>query len=157
MSETTASRLAEHILSRFQRRGTSPTNLKLQKLLYYCQAWHLAIADRPLFDDDIEAWVHGPVVPRVFGRFKSFRWNPITESFGEVRLYGGPEERTVEAHVHEVLNAYAHLSGSQLETLTHREMPWREARAGLANDEPSNNVISLDSMKFYYREQLHSK
>ncbi len=154
MADVTASRLADYILSISRHDGRIVTNLKLQKLLYYCQAWYLAIANEALFDDSIEAWVHGPVVPSVFGRFKHYRWNPITDVFDDVRLAGGTNERSVEAHVKEVLEAYGRLSGPQLEVLTHQETPWREARIGLAKDQASNNIISLDAMKTYYRDQM---
>lgn len=108
----------------------------------------------PLFDDRIEAWVHGPVVPPVFGRFKHFRWNPIADFQRDVLLEGGHQGRPIQAHVEEVLNVYGDLNGPQLEALTHQESPWRQARAGLPNDAPSDQVISLEVMKSYYREKL---
>lgn len=74
---TTASIIAKHILGACKAKQDFITNLKLQKLLYYSQAWHLAIYDEPLFQDRIEAWVHGPVVPSVFREYRSFRWSPI--------------------------------------------------------------------------------
>jgi uncharacterized phage-associated protein len=78
----TASNVAKYILTRFQLGGSPIINLKLQKLLNYAQAWHLAFTAKPLFPERIEAWIHGPVVPPVFGEHKQFGWSPISVSDG---------------------------------------------------------------------------
>ena len=59
--------------------GLTSCNLKLQKLVYYAQAWHLALRDVPLFEEDFEAWVHGPVIPALYQEYKKFGWRPILE------------------------------------------------------------------------------
>jgi uncharacterized phage-associated protein len=53
--------------------GSFVSNLQLQKLVYYAQAWHLALYDRPLFEDDFQAWVHGPVIPELFDKYKHWQ------------------------------------------------------------------------------------
>ncbi|HUZ03805.1 MAG TPA: type II toxin-antitoxin system antitoxin SocA domain-containing protein, partial [Acidobacteriaceae bacterium] len=63
MKHTSASDIAKYFIASFQKKNKAISNLKLQKLLYYAQAWHLALYGSPLFSDSIEAWVHGPVVP----------------------------------------------------------------------------------------------
>lgn len=149
MAETSAHRVAKLILNLAHTRGVEMTNLKLQKLLYYSQAWHLAILRKPLFSERIEAWVHGPAVPAVFGAYKQFRWNPIPDP-GLVTIEAGDSRWPIEHHVVEVLDAYAALSGPELERLTHREDPWKLARLGLPADMPSHNVISPQSMIDFY-------
>lgn len=62
------------------------TNLKLQKLLYYAQAWHLVFRQEPLFTDRIEAWRHGPVVPSVFRQYRHFEDRRIEPSDEPIRL-----------------------------------------------------------------------
>lgn len=62
--------IADYIILYFQEHGEPLTNLKLQKLLYYAKGWYLALYDKPLFNDKIEAWVHGPVVPSIYHAFK---------------------------------------------------------------------------------------
>ncbi len=143
-----ADQIADTIIQLSRERGLEITNLKLQKLLYYAQAWMLACADRPLFDDDFEAWVHGPVVPRVFRRFKEYRWNPITAPVKPV-----VDDPALRDYLSEVVSKYGKLSATQLERLTHLEDPWKEARKGIAPDASSNTVISWDSMKRYYRKR----
>lgn len=128
-----------------ERNLSDLTNLKLQKLLYYAQAWNLAFTDECLFAEDIEAWVHGPVVPRVFRRFKALGWKAIDT---EVSPLHGPY---LIPHLKSILTAYGGLGATQLERLTHSEDPWRLARVGIPPDVPSHNVISPKSMKVFYK------
>lgn len=118
---------------------------KLQKLLYYCQAWHLVWEDEPLFRARIEAWANGPVVPAVYrkhrGRFRVDNWPE-----GDASRLTAAEAESVKA----VLDFYAKKSGFELSALTHREEPWRRARKGLAEGEPSHREITLESMLDYY-------
>jgi uncharacterized phage-associated protein len=72
-----ASWLAPHIVYWFSSKKQQIDNLKLQKLLYYTQAWHLAIFGTPILAEQIEAWVHGPVIPDVFRLYRDCRWNSI--------------------------------------------------------------------------------
>jgi uncharacterized phage-associated protein len=138
--------VAETIIDLSRKRFISDlTNLKLQKLLYYTQAWSLAIYDVPLFVEDIEAWIHGPVVPRVFGSFKEYRWNVIAKAVTPIL------ENGVIFHVNAVLDSYGKFSATELERLTHSEQPWIQARRGIAPDEPSRNVIPTNHMKVFYR------
>lgn len=146
MAKTSASDAAYFMLRFSSEHGDCLTNLKLQKLLYYAQAWHLALYDEPLFDERIEAWVHGPVVPSIYHRFKDYQWRPITQEIPEVSLPGD-----VTKHLVEVLDAYGGFTGFQLERLTHEEDPWKSARGDLEMDVPSNVEISWDDMKTYYR------
>jgi uncharacterized phage-associated protein len=145
MAMYTVEQVADAIIHLCRERSIEITNLKLQKLLYYAQVWHLVFSDEPLFDADIEAWVHGPVVPRVFRRFKEYRWNAITAPVER------PADPKLASYLAEVLNTYGNLSAGQLERLSHRESPWREARAGVAADESSSEVITHESIKRYYK------
>jgi uncharacterized phage-associated protein len=143
---TTASNIGKYILLHFHEKGVPVNNLKLQKLVYYTQAWHLALYDKPIFMDPIEAWVHGPVAYPVFQEYRAFRWNPIS---------GMPMEtcadKALASHLGEVLNVYGSMDAIALERMTHAEPPWKIARAGLPPDVPCRNVISNESMKRYYR------
>jgi uncharacterized phage-associated protein len=79
MAVSNASEVANYLVASFRDAGDPLTNLKLQKLLYYAQGWYLAIHDEALFDERIEAWPRGPVVPPVYGSFKHRQWNPIVD------------------------------------------------------------------------------
>ena len=123
------------------------TILKLQKLLYYVQGWHLGIFKNPAFNDEFEAWVHGPVIPEVFHAYKFNRWNPIILEEEAPVLEG-----ELQAHIDETLDAYGGDSGWALEMRTHRESPWIEARGSLPQDVSSNQIITKDSMLIFFSE-----
>jgi uncharacterized phage-associated protein len=146
-----ASDIANCIIAAFHKRHEEITNLKLQKLVYYAQAWHLALYGKPLFRDRIEAWIHGPVVPPVFWSFRKYGWKAIS---GSVHCHALSDH--TQAHLKEVVRAYGKFDGPTLERMTHQEAPWRDARKGLAPDEPSNRVITNEAMKKYYGAQLHA-
>jgi uncharacterized phage-associated protein len=127
------------------KRTGSITTWKLQKLVYYCQAWSLVWDERPLFTARIEAWANGPVVPELYrehrGKFKVVAWsrgNPATLR---------PSERTT---VDAVLKFYGDKSSQWLSDLTHHEEPWRNARIGLAPEDIGNREIKIGDMADYY-------
>jgi uncharacterized phage-associated protein len=150
MANSTANDVAEALISLSYRQDAALTNLKLQKLLYYTQAWHLVFHDDALFNDEIQAWVHGPVVPTIFRKFKEYRWNPLPNT-RESKL-----DSATEALLLEVWKVYGKFDASKLESLTHSEAPWKDARKGLAPDEASHNVISQESMKQFYASLIHA-
>ena len=120
--------------------------MKLQKIVYYSQAWSLVWDEQPLFRDRIEAWAYGPVVPRLFrahrGRFK------VGSIPGDASRLDEDQRETVEA----VISFYGDKSSQWLSDLTHLEAPWSEARerAGLDNGERGSAQIKLDDMEQYY-------
>ncbi|MFH1011313.1 MAG: type II toxin-antitoxin system antitoxin SocA domain-containing protein [bacterium] len=150
MALTTANRVADFLISFSSKHGDPLTNLKLQKLVYYAQAWHLALYDKPLFRDPIEAWTHGPVVRSVYNRFKVYGPNPIDCVVDEPDIPNNLKE-----HMKEILNAYGHLSAFQLEQIAHSELPWRKARGNLAPDDPSAEQISIEDMREFFKKKLN--
>lgn len=148
MTQYSAEQIADTIIHLSRERGIEITNLKLQKLLYYAQAWNLVFAGEPLFHDSIEAWVHGPVVPSVFRKFRGYRWSKIDCAVSP------SEDSRIIAHLNSVLDAYGSIQATRLESLTHREEPWKAARGDRPIDEPCNAVIDTDVMKKYYSSLL---
>jgi len=146
MAHTNAFRIADYIIAYSHEHGDPVSNLKLQKLLYYAQAWFLALYDERLFDERIEAWVHGPAVPPVYRQYKTWAWQPIAENPDYPDL-----DKTIVEHLDEVLDVYGDLTGPQLHKLTHSEDPWKNARGDLPLDQPSSNPISDDDMREFYR------
>lgn len=136
--------ITDALLDLCRRRGLSVSNLMLQKLLYYAQGWSLVLRHKPLFNEEIEAWVHGPVVPSVFRRFKHLKWDAITEQTT------ASVDATILAYLNSVLDVYGKYQPKQLERLTHSERPWCETRKGLAADEPSDRVIPKALMRDYF-------
>ncbi len=126
----------------------SMSHKKLQKLCYYAQAWHCALYyGKPMFtDDDFEAWVHGPVSPRLYNKYRDYGWIHIESP----KEYPENIDEDNKALISEIFRIYGGLTGDQLEALTHSEDPWKEKRAGLKEWQPSTRIISTDSMRDYY-------
>jgi uncharacterized phage-associated protein len=124
--------------------GSFVSNLKLQKLVYYAQAWHLAIHDVPLFAEDFQAWVHGPVIPELYQKYKAFRWQPIAV---DVTPQIPP---ALIKFLEGVSDEYFSCDGYELEQMTHAEDPWILARGGIAADAVSTKQIEKTWMKEYY-------
>ena len=125
--------------------GDVISNLKLQKLLYYMQGFHLAFFDEPLFEEDIHAWQHGPVVPSVYFKYKDFGSNGITLPEPSSLIELTEEEESI---FEQVYNAYGQFSALKLREMTHQELPWRTTSL--------NYVISLDKLKAYFNTQIES-
>src|ERR1017187_8862366 len=100
MAISTAKKIADAFLHISHGNRSEITNLKLQKLLYYAQAWHLVLHEEAIFDESIEAWVHGPVVPEIFRMYSHLKWSAIPGG-------GAPAEPDyVAEHLREVWNIY---------------------------------------------------
>ena len=127
-----------------EKKGTLST-MKLQKLVYYSQAWSLVWDDKPLFKEDIEAWANGPVVRDLFYYHRG-RYEIDSVEIGNPRLLDPEQQDTVDA----VLDYYGDRSAQWLIELTHLEDPWMQAREGLPPLERGNKVIPLDAMAVYY-------
>lgn len=119
------------------------TNLKLQKLLYYAQGFHLALFDSPLFKEDINAWQYGPVVSDVYRDYKKYSRNPLPEPTDFHLDDFQPEDQELLDEVYGVFGKY---TGTALANLTHQETPWKNT--------PINDVISHQVMADYFKGQL---
>jgi uncharacterized phage-associated protein len=124
------------------------SHMKLQKLLYYSQAWSLVWSEAPLFDDKIEAWANGPVVRGVFAWFRT---QFLVNKGGLPRRCSAdnltPEQKS---NIDAVLAFYGMKDPQWLSDLTHMEEPWRNGRRGLAPTERGRNVITHADMANYY-------
>lgn len=130
--------------------ATGPVNAtKLQKLVYYSQAWSLVWDERPMFKESIEAWANGPVSPRLYAAHR------LQYVVHEIPA-GRPDRLDQDARetVDAVIDHYGDKDGAWLSALTHSEPPWVDARNGLAPGERSNHVISHASMAEYYESLL---
>jgi len=121
------------------------TAMKLQKLVYYSQAWHLVWDDEPLFREDIEAWANGPVAPKLYRAHRG-RFNVRASKYGSSAKLTASQKGSIRA----VLQFYGDKSGAWLSELTHREAPWRDARVGLAPGERGQQVIEKAALAEYY-------
>jgi uncharacterized phage-associated protein len=135
--------VASYILHKQGRMST----WKLQKLVYYSQAWSLVWDDEePLFSEPIQAWANGPVCPALYQIHKHQFATDKPWPKGDWRTLTAAERKRIDA----VLKYYGRHTGQWLRELTHREEPWKKARKGLPADAPSRAVITPESMALYY-------
>jgi len=155
----TSSELSYYVLHKLG--GIS--HLKLQKILYYIEAWHLTVLEESLINDDFEAWLHGPVIRSVYASFVGKSCNMYdTLTFDQTKATTTALE--VESRLHksqneliaDVLSEYGNKSDYHLECLTHSEEPWIEARKGVPSGEASRNKISKETMKHYYAQCMNN-
>jgi len=144
--ETTTSNcfdVASYIL---EKKNTMPV-MKLQKLVYYCQAWSLVWDDAPLFDNRIEAWINGPVVVDLYNYHKGhYRVGASFFKDGNSSRLNSIQKETIDR----VLDFYGDKDSQWLSNLTHLEEPWKNARKGLDAKERGNREITWESMAEYY-------
>ena len=127
--------------------GDNITNLKLQKLLYYCQGFVLAITGKTLFTDEILAWEHGPVVKVVYDKYKSFEGFGIKPNENLPNNYFDELNDTeIGEIIDNVWEVYGQYSAWKLRNMTHDEPPWRET--------PRNEAISLSKMQSFFTTRL---
>lgn len=124
--------------------GERLTNLKLQKLLYYQQGFHLAFFGTPLFAEVVEAWMYGPVVPAVYDEYSAYGSSALPEVKVPVSLSEDEEEL-----FNEVYDAYREFSAIGLMNRTHSERPWLDA---VPHDR--GTVITQESMMAYFKTQI---
>lgn len=155
--------LAEIITSYINSKGDTLTHKKLQKLLYYVDAWHLVYFGEPIVDEDFQAWVHGPVVPSVYDQYKEHGFREIDLLNDEETDVGalldeafenngiGPDQQEL---VYKVLDQYGPLSAMQLEMLSHSETPWKQTRNGSGPSVASTKPIDKQVILEYYTSLL---
>lgn len=120
------------------------TAWKLQKLVYYSQAWHSVWDEEILFPSRVEAWANGPVCKDLYNAHKG--QFSVDSVGGDADNLSGGEKETLDA----VIKFYSRHSGQELSDLTHAERPWKDARKGLSSNDRSNKEITPERMSEYY-------
>ncbi|MDD2980891.1 MAG: DUF4065 domain-containing protein [Hespellia sp.] len=127
------------------------TPLALQKILYFIQGVYMVLFDEPLYEEDCMAWVHGPVYEEVYDLFRDFKYNPIEDNRFAIFKERFEELSDQEKKVIDlVINSFGKYSGKVLETITHNESPWKEARTDYEPLQPSREIIDKKDIKKYF-------
>ena len=144
------SSVANYLLS-ISEPGTarSITHLKLQKLVYYSQGYHLALLKKPIFNERIEAWVHGPVCPALYEDYKNYYSSEIPKNTETIDI---PSESQMIIDM--VWSAFGVYDSAELEEFTHQEDPWIKARNALPLWKSCNNLITQDMIRSYFTSLL---
>lgn len=130
------------------------THLKLQKLLYYAQGVFLAITGKKLFEEDIQAWQHGPVVAEVYDKFKIFGRNNIVVNLDEQNkniIRKIENNREVSEILNMVYDNFAIYTAWQLRGMSHvQNGPWDTAVS------KNETVIDINDIKSYFEREIVS-
>jgi len=142
--------VADYVLTKIDTgAGDAITHLKLQKIVYYCQAWSLALRGATLFGDDILAWAHGPVVYSLWTRFKGAGWQALDPTEMKTDPYASLSDAEREL-VDQVRESYGDFSGAELRTLTHSEDPWKSTYGDRPAGSTCFEVIPVPLMREFY-------
>lgn len=163
--------LAKYVGLSVISKGERISPLKLQKLLYYIQSWHMVLmksVEERLFEDVPEAWVNGPVYPSIYKEYKG-KVNGMCDYLSSSDFGANQDEDILDAIskiyselglnvnqariIDSVITLYGTKSQNELIFMTHSEKPWSEARGNLLPFEKSENKISLETMYSYYKER----
>ncbi len=138
--------VADYFLSK-----DSMSHKKLQKLCYFAQAWYLANYGRPLVPNRFEAWVHGPVSPDLYSKYRGWGWEEIPQYNLPISF----NEPDIASFLDQVYDVYGDYDADRLEIITHNEEPWLRARNGCPMGVYSRNPISQNDMRDYYGERIN--
>lgn len=143
----TANDVADWFINRVDREaGETITHLALQKLVYFAQAWYLANRGKPLFEEDFQAWAHGPVIRSLFDRFKGRAWEAIP-AVDDAKEITGPPRVLLE----NVFEKYGGYGAKTLEKMTHRKKaPWAQVRGDLPAEARCETIIPKDTIRDYF-------
>lgn len=150
MAAHKATDVANWFIGKFAESGDVVTHLKVQKLLYYSEAWNQVINGEELFDGQIQAWAHGPVVPEVFHEFKQHGWNPLpVPEVGNIPKFSEETENVLK----QVIDTYGELPAKTLENMTHEDEPWIQARGNLEPEERCETTIPKEEIKDFFEKK----
>lgn len=157
ITKVDSKKLAKYILAK-----VGPINhLKLQKLVYYVEAYHLAYFEKSLIDDNFEAWLHGPVSRKIWNHIKE-----VANVYDSIKYPGEDKHAFVNDFkkgitedqldlLNDVLREFGKESSYKLECMTHAEDPWKKARRGCAPGDKCETIINKEVMKKYYKQNLY--
>ncbi|MDR2639005.1 MAG: DUF4065 domain-containing protein [Helicobacteraceae bacterium] len=132
--------------------GDLISNLKMQKLVYYAQGFHLALTGERLFDEPIEAWQYGPVVYSLYDAFREFGNGALDLSKlkgYDIDIFSDEQKELLK----DVYTEYGQYSAWALKNMTHSELPWK-ATTNDGNTIGLRQQISDKLLKQYFKDQL---
>ena len=151
--------VSRYIINFCNREEYLISNLKLQKLLYFVQAYYLGLSEeqKPCFEEDFEAWAFGPVVPEVYQEYRKYGSGNIPEiieyieygdNFFDVKKVKYREniiDDKDKEQINSVIDMFADYSATRLVEISHRQSPWKDAYV-----EGMNNIITKESIKEFF-------
>jgi uncharacterized phage-associated protein len=141
-----ASTIARYFI---EKANGSKTNLQINKMVYIAHGWYLALHDKPLILEDIEAWKYGPVIPELFHEFKKYRGDPIPHRPIEETKHIKDADK---GFLDRIIEVYGNWTGYQLSAKTHEKgTPWYKTKKWYRT---GSYVIPERVIKEYYIEKI---
>jgi uncharacterized phage-associated protein len=153
MAMHSATEVANWFVAKAAESGDQITHLKVQKLLYYAEAWTQTLIGEELFPETLQAWAHGPVVPEVFQEFKEHAWKPLPVPDQEKIPEISDQAITI---LQQVFDTYGDLPAKTLEDMTHQDQPWIKARGNLSAEERCEAVIAKSEIQSFFKNKYSS-
>lgn len=138
--------ISKYVVCYSNKKNYGITNLRLQKILYFIQAYFLKIKKEPCFKEDMEAWDFGPVVPCVYQKYKKFGAGQIPDYTEPVDCFlNDYSGKKIVDGVIDLLSSYQTFD---LVDITHHQSPWLESY-----ESARSNIISIEAMKRFVKQQ----
>lgn len=152
-SVITDKKIDTEVIARYFLTKKSLSPKKIQKLVYYAYAWFITLKNdnsediqNRLFEENPQAWAHGPVFQSLYQLYKDHGWHEIKKITTKIKF----EDSELSEFLDEIWAKFGKFSADELEYMTHQESPWLEARAGIAPGEPSNRELSDRTIYNFY-------
>jgi len=170
--------VANEFLNLAQSAGKSLTQMQLQKLVFFAHGWYLALTDRPLIDEQVEAWRFGPVIRSLYAKFREYGSSPVSHLYSPMvyeetddglalneesppRVEGSEEAAFARRVIARVWDVYGGFTAYQLSNMTHLPgTPWHEVVSGYEDrglSIPKGTDIPADRLKAYFQELGRSR
>lgn len=141
--------IADEIMRLANKEKRNITQLKLIKLCYFVQGWSLGVLDKKMFNDEIQAWMHGPVIPKVYHKFKYYNGSAISYEPKETNVINERDKKFIKS----VWETYKTYDAFSLRDITHqKESPWKKSYDGKLNKN-----IEIDIIKNYYKDKYEKQ
>lgn len=155
--------VANALLWKAKKEGAQLTHMKLQKLAFFLHAWSLALNDKPVINEEFQAWNYGPVSSSLYHELKNFGSSPIANYLVEIDPLSGTQTAKVPKQsdlafwnlVDQVWKRYGDMTAAQLSTLSHEAGgPWHKVRAIMHKEGSAFDEISDSDIKEFYATKL---
>lgn len=131
---------AHDVAAELRQRLSQAGDVKIHKLVYYCQGWHVAWTGEPMFREPIEAWTNGPVVAELWHDEKRSRSRPPGQRLGDTQV----------VVIDYVIGRYGAFTGRELIRKTHLEDPWRDVSENDDTFTTANPEITHEALRAWF-------
>lgn len=154
--------VCRHIINYSNEKNYGITNLKLQKILYFVQAYFLTYTSnhKPCFEEEIQAWAFGPVVPVAYNEYRQYGSSNIptvktyflidNNDFWNSKIVDYEDKILKEDKkpIDNLVDKFSRYSATALVTITHNQTPWKKAY-----ERGKNSVITQEAIRGYFDDR----